>query len=103
MTYEDWLLKGQKLFGKDKSNWQFVCPNYGNIQSIKDFEKAGIKNPETKVFFSCIGRWTGGKGGLEDKHTRPCNYTNGGLFDISSLKVIKDNKVISVFEFREMW
>lgn len=100
IIYKDWLKKGENLFGKDKSKWKFVCCNCGNIQSIEDFKKAGIKNPDTKVHFSCIGRWINGKGELGNK-IQPCNYTIGGLFNISKLTILKDGEKISTFKFHE--
>lgn len=100
ITYGEWLKKGEKLFGENKAKWKFVCCNCGNVQSIEDFEKHNIESPETKVYFSCIGRWTGGKGELGNKE-KPCNYTVGGLLDISQLKIIKDKNEISAFKFAD--
>jgi len=100
IKYDEWIKKGVKLFGKDKRKWKFVCCNCGNAQSIEDFEKHNINNPEKKVYFSCIGRYIGGKGELGNNKT-PCNYTLGGLIDISTLQVDKDGNKISVFEFLE--
>lgn len=100
ITYEDWLKKGEMLFGKDKTKWKFVCCNCGHIQSMEDFEKAVIESPNTKVYFSCIGRWVGGKGEFGSKE-QPCNYTIGGLFNISKLRIIKDGEEIPAFKFYE--
>jgi len=101
ILYDDWVTKGKTKFGEDRTKWKFKCPNCGNVQSIEDFKKAGIENPETKVFFSCIGRWTGGNGTLGNKES-PCNYTCGGLLDISQIHVLDPvGEEHAVFEFAE--
>ena len=100
IKYEDWIKEGEKLFGKDKKKWKFVCPSCGGIQTIQDFIDLKVEEPENYVHFSCIGRFTDGcKGEIGNKRS-PCNYTNGGLFNFAKLKVLRDGeKSISVFEF----
>ncbi len=99
MTYKEWTDEGTRLFGKDKKNWKFICPNCGNIQDYHDFEKLNVKNIQDVVFFSCIGRWIDDCKGEIGNHKSPCDYTNGGLFDFSKVRVLKDGKEISAFEF----
>lgn len=106
-----WLAEGEKLFGKDEKDWKFVCPNCGHIQSGKDFielNKKGISDikASTVVYFSCIGRFDtripeDKIGTIYDKKKkRPCNYTNGGLFNFAKTIVVDENgKRTSVFEF----
>lgn len=105
MTQKEWLDKGLQLFGENKKEWKFKCPICGNIQTYMDFEKIGYPEPENVVFYSCIGRWSKGKvGSLFDGNDikKPCDYTNGGLFNMAKLTVIDDKgKEISVFEFAE--
>jgi hypothetical protein len=72
ISLELWKEEATKLFGSDAKNWKFKCSNCGHVQSIQDFIDTGIKEPETKAFFSCIGRWTDGKGELGNKKS-PCN------------------------------
>lgn len=102
LKYEDWMKEGENRFGKSLKDWKFVCPSCGNVQCYWDFKKLGLKDSEIKdiVFFSCIGRWLDNcKGNIGNKKS-PCNYTNGGLFNLSKLKVISDEgKTHSVFEF----
>jgi hypothetical protein len=98
LEYEEWEKEGIELFGEDKTKWKFKCCNCGNVQSIEDFQKAKIEQPEKKVYFSCIGRWTGGKGELGNKKS-PCNYTIGGLINISTLTINRNGDKISAFEF----
>lgn len=108
----EWLKEGEKLFGPDKRDWKFVCPNCGHIQSGRDFielNRLGISDVEAcnVVFFSCIGRYDTRIpetkiGTIFDKEPKqqPCNYTNGGLFCLAKLIVVdhKGQKT-PVFEF----
>lgn len=102
MSAKDWTGIGEKLFGEDRKKWQFVCPNCGNIQSLKDFENIGMKTEEAVkyVYFSCIGRFIeNAKGNLGNK-LKPCNYTNGGFFNLAKLTVVNpDGDESPVFDF----
>lgn len=49
--------EGQRRFGTDPLEWQFVCPSCGHVASVKDWKTAGA--PEGAVAFSCVGRYTG--------------------------------------------
>lgn len=96
---DEWREEAAKLFGPDPKNWKYKCCNCGHEQTINDFIKAGVKEPENKVFFSCIGRWTGGEGTIGNKKS-PCNYTLGGLFKLSNTSVIDaDGNRHWVFDF----
>ena len=100
ISRDDWLTKGKELFGKDPRQWKFVCPNCGNIQSGQEFIDVGIKDASGRVAFSCIGRWLGDCKGEIGNKISPCNYTNGGLFDFSTVRVVdQDGGEHSVFEF----
>ncbi|MDO9356635.1 MAG: VVA0879 family protein, partial [Solirubrobacteraceae bacterium] len=85
----DWLAERERLFGDDKKQWKWKCPNCGHVQSIADFielKKLGIIKAETDVgtlvYYSCIGRFDTrilekDVGTIWDKKKRsPCNYTN---------------------------
>ncbi|GAX38929.1 VVA0879 family protein [Nodularia sp. NIES-3585] len=96
MTRDEWLLEGQTLFGKDVLQWKFRCPCCGHIATVEDYKKAGA--PESAVGFSCVGRWMElRKEAFDDKDKRdiPCNYSGGGLINISPVEV--DGQ--KVFEF----
>ena len=97
----DWYNEGQRLFGKDRKKWQFKCTACGNVQSIEDFEKLEIDQPETKMFFSCIGRWIKESKGTLENTQSPCNYTLGGLFTIGNYIEVEDDKgkIHCVFPF----
>lgn len=89
VKYEDWIDKLKKNFGDDAKKWAFKCPSCGNTQTIQDFLDNKVEEPESKVYFSCIGRFVKDKG---------CDWTLGGLFQIHKTSVLKGVKVIPVFE-----
>lgn len=113
ITKADWLERGKRLYGEDAKNWEFKCPNCGNVQTIADFlelKKAGILKEDvdvgTLVYFSCIGRFDTripekDIGTIWDKKKRsPCNYTLGGLFCFANVFVIDDEgEKRPVFDF----
>lgn len=85
MTKEDWEAKGTGLFGKDQMKWRFKCPSCGFVASVEDWQKVGA--PQAAVAYSCIGRYTGSTQEFGSKQGGPCNYTTGGLFNISPVRV----------------
>lgn len=92
-THDEWLKEGENRFGADRREWKFKCPQCGGIQSAQDFIDAGVESPESKFYFSCIGRWVDGRG---------CDWTLGGLFQIHEAEVItNDGEICPVFEFAE--
>ena len=103
IDFDAWYSKGVELFGKDVHQWRFVCPSCGNIQKRSDFVELGLD--ESKIanifYFSCIGRWNGHSDVPMLSGKSPCNYTNGGLINISKTMVIKEGKEILVFAFDE--
>ncbi|HYE68082.1 MAG TPA: VVA0879 family protein [Anaerovoracaceae bacterium] len=100
-TYADWKAEGVKRFGQHTRDWRFKCCNCGHEQSIRDFEEAGIAEPNNKVYFSCIGRWTKGEGTIGNGKS-PCDYTIGGLLNFATTSVVdEDGNVHWVFAFGE--
>lgn len=104
-----WEAIGTERFGPDKMTWRFICPCCKHIQTPEDFRPyATEKGPDpSTAYFSCIGRWSGHKRdaflpkGKEDT-PGPCNYTSGGLFNISPVMVIDDaGKEHPAFDFAE--
>jgi len=91
LTMEEWISKGEELFGKDKKLWKFKCVNCGEAQTYNDFAEAKVENPENYIHFSCIGRFVEGRG---------CDWTLGGLLQLHKQEVVTDdgNKV-PTFEF----
>ena len=90
ISLAEWLAEGESQFGKDKRKWRFRCPNCGETQTAQDFIDAGIAEPETKAFCSCIGHWRGMRG---------CNYTVLGLFQMHQTEVFDAGRVAFVFEW----
>ena len=82
---KDWIEEGEKRFGTDKSQWQFVCPACKTVQTVQDLIDAGVPKEDLDGYmaFSCIGRFTEGKKG--------CDWTLGGLFQIHKMEVVLDN------------
>jgi len=100
MTEEEWIAEGERRFGQERTQWRFVCPNCGHVQTLADCQAGGVESPETKIGFSCIGRWTGGKGTMSNQPCAPCDYTNGGLFGIYPLVVVtSEGKPYRLFDF----
>ncbi|MFZ6872840.1 VVA0879 family protein [Undibacterium sp. Di27W] len=96
-THEEWRAEAIKRFGTKSAHWRFVCPACGYVASVKDWDDA--KAPESAAAFSCIGRYTGSTKGMGDKTGGPCNYTLGGLFNLSTVSVESDGVTHSVFDF----
>jgi len=97
-TFEEWAKLGETLFGPDRKKWMFECPNCGHVQSTEDFEKVNVENPENVVFYSCIGRFIPSEGTIGNGKS-PCNYTNGGLFNLAPWRVMFVGEAIPVFAF----
>jgi hypothetical protein len=92
IDYDIWLSQLKIKFGDDPKNWAFKCPSCGNIQNGHDFINNNIESPESKVYYSCIGRYVKGIG---------CDWTLGGLLKINSVSVMKDAQVFPVFEMAD--
>lgn len=105
IKHEDWTAEAKRRFGDDPMGWRFKCPNCGHVASVKDWKDAGA--PEGSVAFSCVGRWTGGEGTIfQNPAVQPCNYTNGGLFNIAPVGVLWEDTsgkeiVRYVFDFAD--
>lgn len=100
ITLNDYLQMGKVLFGDDMKKWRFVCPGCGHVASVQDYMDAGA--PEGAVGFSCIGRylencrpWLGKDG------PGPCDYTTGGLLNISPVQIEHEGKIHYRFAFAE--
>ena len=101
-TKEEWLAKGKELFGEDVMKWRFVCPSCGHIQVVEDFKPYKDKgaSPET-AYFNCIGRYDGHEAVEICSGKSPCNYTSGGLFCLSPIRVVDGEKTIKAFAFAQ--
>lgn len=92
IMHDDWIAELKKRFGNDAKNWAFKCPQCGHIQTIQDFIDHKIDEPESKVMFSCIGRYVKNIG---------CDWTLGGLLKIHTYSVFCNGKVSPVFEMAD--
>lgn len=91
ITSEQWEAEGEKLFGKDKMKWRFICPSCGHVASVQDWKDAGAGPGE--IAFSCVGRHLKDSANAFSKETKkggPCNYAGGGLFRINTKHVEDD-------------
>jgi hypothetical protein len=103
ITHADWLAEGERRFGKNPSDWKFVCASCGHIQAIGDFRQYKDRGatPETAAQL-CIGRFTGAKGAFDPAKYKPCNYTVNGLFCLAKTVVVMEKGAQQpVFEFAE--
>jgi hypothetical protein len=103
ITHADWLAEGERRFGKNPSDWKFVCPSCGHIQAIGDFRqyKERGATPATAAQL-CIGRFTGAEGAFDPAKHKPCNYTVNGLLCLAKTVVVMDDGVEqAVFDFAE--
>lgn len=103
MSLQEWMAEGERLFGPDMLSWKFVCPSCGHIQSPEDFRPYKLKGafPDT-ARYSCIGRYDGHTDTDMCSGKSPCNYTSGGLLNISPITVVdEDGKGHSCFAFAE--
>lgn len=99
MTYEEWNMEGERLFGPNRMKWRFVCPSCGHVASIQDWKDAGAT--EKQAAFSCIGRNLRSKKEMFDKTGGPCNYAGGGLIGINPVTVIDGDRTHRLFAFAE--
>ena len=63
-TREQWIAKGERLFGSLKENfmrWRFKCPHCGNVATVAEFKDLGAKFAD-EATKHCIGRYTRSKG-----------------------------------------
>jgi len=96
-THDEWKNEAVKRFGIDSTKWKFKCPSCGYIATTQEWRDAGA--PDGAIAFSCVGRYTGSKKQMGDKTGGPCNYTTGGLFNISPVLIKFDDGEMSAFDF----
>lgn len=82
-------------FGEKTSQWKFVCPRCGNIQTPKDFLDVGLdKDRAAQLSYQdCIGRHTKEKG---------CDWAAYGLFgtlEKGRIVITPEGKEVQVFDF----
>lgn len=90
LTLGEWVAEGTARFGIDRCQWKFVCPACGHVQTVEDFRKyKDVGAGPDSAYFNCIGRYGGpAREAFALDGEGPCNYTTGGLFNISPVKII---------------
>jgi len=100
--FEEWQGIAIRKFGEHPRNWKFKCPSCGHVQSMQDFKDLGVD--VNLAYYNCIGRHDG-KHGRVAMGTKPgpCNYTSGGLFNISptAVKHPETGDTLRVFAFAD--
>jgi len=103
LTEAEWMAEGRKRFGSNVFEWRFVCPACGNVAAVGDYRGRAPKGTSADVaFFNCIGRYTFDARPAFASGPGPCDYTSGGLFDISPIRVVTARGVVSAFAFDEV-
>lgn len=88
---DDWIEKGQRLFGDPPQNWRFVCPKCKHVQTPQDFIDLDVE--PNRAYQECIGRYD---------HERGCDWAAFGLFKITNTKVIDSFlRASDIFSFDE--
>lgn len=84
MTHAEWNALGEKLYGEDRTKWEFRCVNCGHVQSHAAVKARDLTIGDTSnwIYFSCEGRMHKGHG---------CDWTLGGLFRIHKRVVVHDD------------
>ncbi|MFA5307581.1 MAG: VVA0879 family protein [Candidatus Babeliales bacterium] len=78
--------RAEKLYGKDRCNWKFKCPNCGNIQSGNTIREQMLKN----IGSMRHGIIQKGEGIYLDCecYSPTCNWVAYGLFNSGILMII---------------
>lgn len=98
ISKDQWFKEGVALFGKNLSDWKFVCPICGNVASIREFEQAGASRDS--AYQECIGRYVGGRSAMIEVGQTPCDYAAYGLIGVCTTVVMADDgTTVAVFEF----
>ena len=100
LNRDEFMAEGERLFGSDWMQWQFVCPSCGHVQTPGDFTAIGA-NPKAAPH-SCIGRYDGHMDVAMCSGQSPCNYTANGLFNLCPVTVVDGDRNIRVFDFHRI-
>lgn len=60
-TLDEWRTEAKERFGDKTTNWKFICPSCGNVQSPQTFVGVGCTPEEAvnRVYQECTGRHGG--------------------------------------------
>jgi hypothetical protein len=104
MTHQEWEAEGLRRFGPSQLQWKFVCPACGHVQAVEDFRPyKHLGATAESASFKCIGRYAclAKRRAFGDDGPGPCDYTSGGLFNISPIMVISEGKEIPCLAFAD--
>ncbi|MEE9364796.1 MAG: VVA0879 family protein [Cellulophaga sp.] len=90
LTRNDWVKRGEALYGKDIEAWEFNCPTCDNKQSVKSLRQQQEKGIPSKRYGLL-------KKGTElfiegDCYSKDCDYSANGLLTTNILVIIDDKK-----------
>ncbi|WP_326646094.1 hypothetical protein OG884_15695 [Streptosporangium sp. NBC_01755] len=101
MTNAAWRAEGARRFGTDDiMQWKFRCVSCGTESSPADFEK--VNADPRRAPHECIGRHLKPVMHI-DGNSKPCNWTAGGMFRLSSVVEIEgiEGKPTLAFPFAD--
>lgn len=116
-SLDEFYKKGEELFGTDKTTWKFICPSCKKVTQVQEWLDYAKSKEEAagQIAFSCVGRLIVAKQRSTDDPNDPvhqleigqlgeskyaCNYTTGGLFNLSPVKVtFPDSEGFYFFQF----
>jgi len=93
-SIEEWMAKGEELFGEDIKNWKFECPRCGKVSSGVEFQEVGADMDS--LYDTCIGRHNNKETG--------CNWAAYGFFKTmgkGNIVVTDEGKEVDVFSFAD--
>jgi hypothetical protein len=89
ISYENWMVEGQRRFGEDFMNWRFECPVCHHVASVQDYQPFKDRGADANsATCECIGRYIpGSRKAFEETGKGPCDYAGYGLFRLSPVMV----------------
>lgn len=103
LTLAQFMSAGTERYGSEIRHWRFRCPACGHVQSMEDFRPFKSQGATADdVRFNCVGRFLGAKRKAFGGHgPGPCDYTTGGLFNITPLTISTDEGDKHAFDFAD--
>lgn len=103
LTLAQFMAAGTARYGPEIRTWKFRCPVCGHVQSIEDFRPfKGRGATADDVRFNCLGRFAGPKRrAFGGDGPGPCDYTTGGLFNVTPLTITTDEGPKHSFDFAD--
>jgi len=100
IEHSEWVAAGTRRYGLDPMAWRFRCPSCQHVASVLDYRAAGFT--EGGVAYSCVGRNLPVSREAFVPGAGPCDYTSGGLFNLSPIEVVfPDGTSRPAFDFAD--